>query len=88
MSPAPEAPRPYLVSHQAPEAEVTLGEPSHPLSQTMLMVRSERSLSRVYHAVKRQLPPDTPLLVGPLSEPPKFKGMSPGALKWRREVTS
>jgi hypothetical protein len=48
------------------------------------MVRSERTLSRLYHAIKYQLPPDTALMVAPLAEAPKFKGMAEGALKWLR----
>lgn len=74
----------FLIWHGAEDAEVQLAEPSHPLTGQMFMVRSERSRSKVYHAVKWQLPPDTPLCVAPLAADPKFKGMADGALKWLR----
>jgi hypothetical protein len=74
----------FMVWHGAPEATVTLGEDSHPLQPNLFMVRSERTLSRLYHAIKYQLPPDTALTVAPLAGAPKFKGMAEGALKWLR----
>jgi hypothetical protein len=50
----------------------------------LLFVDSEQSRSVVYHALKHELPPDTPLLVATMSEVPKFKGMAPGSLAWAR----
>jgi hypothetical protein len=50
----------------------------------LLFVDSDQSRSVVYHALKYELPPDTPLLVAALPEVPKFKGMAPGALAWAR----
>ncbi len=79
-----DAMRLYLVWHGAPETEVTLGDDSHALQAGMFMVRSERTLSRLYHAVKRQLPGDAALIVSPVEGAPKFKGMAEGALKWLR----
>ena len=76
----------FLVWHDAPGASVEIAEPSHPLQPGMLLVRSERTLSRLYHAVKRQLPAGTALCVAPLAEAPKFKGMADGALKWIRSA--
>jgi hypothetical protein len=50
----------------------------------LLFVDSDQSRSVVYHALKYELPPDTPLLVAALPEVPKFKGMAPGVLAWAR----
>ena len=74
----------FIVWYGAPEVEITLGEDTHALNDGLFMVRSERTLSRLYHAIKWQLPDDTALAVAPLEAPPKFKGMAPGALKWLR----
>ncbi|MBP0482056.1 hypothetical protein [Sagittula salina] len=74
----------FLVWHGAPGARLEIGDPSHPLSDQMLMVRTQRTLSRLYHAIKHQLPEDTALCVAPLADDPKFKGMAEGALKWLR----
>ena len=73
----------FLIWHEA-QGDVTLGEDTHALSEGLFMVRSERTLSKLYHAVKRQLPEGTALLAAPLADAPKFKGMSPGALTWLR----
>jgi len=51
----------------------------------LAIVRTGMSRSKLYHAVKRQLGADLPLLVVPLADAPKFKGMAPGALTWVRE---
>ena len=44
------------------------------------LVASELPLSAIYHQVKWALPRGSGLLVAPLSDFPKFKLMSPGAL--------
>jgi hypothetical protein len=75
-----------MVRHGAGDHPVEIAEPMHPLEPGLFMVRSERTLSRLYHAVKRQLPGGTALLVAPLAGPPKFKGMAPGALRWLRDA--
>ena len=54
-------------------------------ARTML-VQTAQSRSRLYHGLKRQLPDGAPLLVAPLSEAPKFKGMREGALKAARRL--
>ncbi|SFA77332.1 hypothetical protein SAMN05421688_0768 [Poseidonocella pacifica] len=77
-------PRLFVVWHGAQGAQITLGEDSHPLRDELFMVRSERTLSKLYHAIKHQLPEDTALMVAPLDDQPKFKGMTEGALKWLR----
>ena len=50
----------------------------------LVLVHSEQSRSRVYHALKDHLPAGTPLLVAELTRVPKFKGMDAGALAWAR----
>jgi len=59
----------FLVWHGAPEADVALAEPTHGLAPGLFMVRSERALSPLYHAIKRALPADTPLIVSPVRSP-------------------
>lgn len=48
------------------------------------LVRSDATRSRVYHCAKRSLPQGTALLVAPLADAPKFKGMAPGSLSFVR----
>lgn len=48
------------------------------------LVDSELTQSRLYHAIKRKLSGDAALFVGTLEGRPKFKKVSPGALKWLR----
>ena len=55
------------------------------LWQGTIMVESDESQSRVYHAFKHVLPKDTPLFAARLDHQPKFKGNDRGALKWIRE---
>lgn len=49
------------------------------------LVDTDATRSRLYHDVKHQLPADTALLVAPLADAPKFKGMPAGALNWVRD---
>ena len=49
-------------------------------------IASELSRSKLYHRIKWQLPDDTSLLVAPLADVPKFKGMDEGALAWLRSL--
>ncbi len=51
----------------------------------LLLLDSAASRSAVYHALKHHLPEGTALLVGPLSAPPKMKGMASGATTWLRQ---
>lgn len=55
------------------------------LQDGVLLVDSEQSRSRVYHAVKDLLPEGAALLVSELDRVPKFRGMAPGTLRWSRE---
>lgn len=47
-------------------------------------IDTDLTLSRLYHALKRQLRPHGPLLVVAMQVPPKFKNLKPGALSWIR----
>ena len=50
----------------------------------LLLLDSQASRSVVYHALKHHLPEGTALLVAPLSDAPKMKGMSEGSTTWLR----
>ena len=56
------------------------------LADGLYLVASALNRSRLYHRIKRQLPPDTAFLVAPLADAPKFKGMSRGALAFTRTI--
>ncbi len=47
-------------------------------------VDSDDTLSRVYHELKWSLPEGSPLLVVPLAQAPKAKGLAPGTQSWVR----
>jgi hypothetical protein len=51
----------------------------------LLLIDSDATRSAVYHAVKHHLPPETPLLVAPLADDPKFSRMAPGTTAWLRD---
>ncbi len=53
----------------------------------LLLIDSAEHLSAVYHAVKWSLPDDAALLVVPLHETPKCRGLAPGATSWLRART-
>jgi len=54
-----------------------------PLAPGLYLAESTRTRSQLYHALKRRFQPAR-LLVAPLEDDPKFKGMHPGALAWLR----
>lgn len=54
-----------------------------PLAPGLYLAESAQTRSRFYHAIKRRHGPRR-LLVAPLADDPKFKGMLPGALAWLR----
>ena len=56
------------------------------LADGLYLVISALPRSRLYHRIKRQLPPGTAFLVAPLSHAPKFKGMSRGARAFTRTI--
>ena len=51
----------------------------------LFLVDSDESLSRVYHELKWSLPDDSSLLVVPVEERPKLKGLEPGTQSWLRD---
>lgn len=53
------------------------------LAPGLYLVASSMTRSQLYHAWKRRHDPER-LLVAPLADTPKFKGMAPGALAWIR----
>jgi hypothetical protein len=74
----------YLDGHDLPADVAGPWREVFPLRPGLVFVDSEQHRSAVYHALKDQLPPGTPVLVTELAEVPKFKGMAPGALAWAR----
>jgi len=52
----------------------------------LLLLRSGQSRSEVYHGLKWSVPEGRALLVAPLAEDPKGKGMAPGANAWLRRA--
>ncbi|WP_122468931.1 hypothetical protein [Brevundimonas lutea] len=85
-SPAP-APTPYLVYLPAGADHVVFpADHVTPLDPHLQLVVSTLARSRLYHRIKRQLPPGSALLVVPISEAPKFKGMAAGALAACRDL--
>lgn len=50
----------------------------------LLLLDSEATRSVVYHAFKHQLPEGVSLLVAPLAQAPKMKGMAEGTTTWLR----
>lgn len=74
----------YLGLQQGQRARLELADPFFELRPDLYLVQTGLTRSRLYHAIKRKLPPDTALLVAELAKAPKFKGMADGALKWVR----
>ena len=48
----------------------------------LLLLDGEHSRSEVYHALKHLARPGSALLVAPLADDPKAKGMAPGWTTW------
>lgn len=53
------------------------------LAPGLYLAESSCTRSQLYHALKRRFAPRR-LLVAPLADDPKFKGMAPGAMAWLR----
>ena len=51
----------------------------------LLALESAESLSVVYHALKWSLPDRSALIVVPVVETPKSRGLAPGTTRWLRE---
>ena len=59
----------------------------HVAAPGLLLLDSEDSLSRVYHELKWSLPEGSALLVAPVADTPKLKGVAAGTQTWLRERT-
>lgn len=55
------------------------------LAVDLVLLESSAGLSRVYHELKWALPEGTALLVAPLPERPKLKGLPAGTTTWLRD---
>ncbi|WP_416193759.1 hypothetical protein [Nitrobacter sp. TKz-YC01] len=55
------------------------------LDDGLYLVRSGQTRSQLYHVIKRRTSPDQ-LLVAPLADLPKFKGMKSGSLEKARRL--
>lgn len=78
--------QPYLI-HIDDGADITIpAKQVWKLADGLYLAVSALTRSRLYHRIKRQLPPDSALLIAPLADAPKFKGMSPGALAFTRTI--
>lgn len=75
-----------LYCPQRPETTLDLHGDGYRIGDDLFLISSELTRSRLYHRIKWQLEEGSPLLVAPLSDAPKFKGMKAGALKWLREA--
>lgn len=58
----------------------------HELDCGLYLIDSDLSRSKLYHRIKWAHDGLTALLVAPLADAPKFKGMKPGALTWLRQL--
>lgn len=56
------------------------------LDARIWLIETKLTRSRLYHQLKWRLPVGAALLVAPLADAPKFKGMAPGALKATRRL--
>lgn len=58
-----------------------------PIAPGLVLLESAETLSVVYHALKWSLPKDASLIVTPVEQTPKSRGMAPGTTSWLRERT-
>ena len=70
----------YLVYARGPFTDLADVDGAVELDEGLYVIRNSQTRSQLYHAVKRRLSPDT-LLVAPLSDLPKFKGMKDGSTR-------
>lgn len=56
------------------------------LDARVWLIETRLTRSRLYHQLKWSLPVGAALLVAPLADAPKFKGMAPGAMKAARRL--
>ncbi|MGB0100567.1 MAG: hypothetical protein WBP61_09820 [Nocardioides sp.] len=60
-------------------------EELRPVGPDLVLVLSDHTLSVVYHNLKWSLPEQAGLIVAPLRELPKLKGLPPGTQTWLRD---
>lgn len=76
----------YIVYFAGAQAPVETDSPDiYRLDEGVYLVQTDQTRSQLYHAIKRRTHPEK-LLVAPLADDPKFKGMEEGALKWLRAL--
>lgn len=78
----------YLAWTAAPPDDLTgPWQEARPIAPGLLLFESTESLSVVYHNLKWSLPDDAALIVTPVSQTPKSRGMAPGTTSWLRSRT-
>jgi hypothetical protein len=77
----------YLLQSDRPlDLDIAAQFPDHHMVwDHAVVVESDQSQSKVYHAFKHALPARTPLMIAILDHQPKFTGAREGLLKWLRE---
>ncbi len=70
----------YLVYMRDPLPSEDILADAVELDIGLYLIRTDQTRSQLYHAIKRKLSPAI-LLVAPLSDLPKFKGMRDGATR-------
>jgi hypothetical protein len=63
-------------------------EEAREVADRLTLVDSTESLSAVYHAVKWALPQEAALIVTPVLQAPKSRGVAPGTTAWLRARTT
>lgn len=75
----------YLVHIRPCPAETSSSDDMVELGDGLYLIRTDQTRSQLYHSVKRRHAPRQ-LLVAPLADLPKFKGMRPGSTKKARSL--
>ncbi len=70
----------FLIALRPDPGAIEAAQGNVRLSEGLYVCRTGRSRSRLYHDIKSATRPEQ-LLVAPLLDWPKFKGMDPGAMK-------
>jgi hypothetical protein len=61
---------------------------ARPIAPGLFLLDSTETLSVVYHALKWSLPDGTSLIISPVPQTPKSRGMAPGTTSWLRRRTA
>ncbi len=72
-------------SEPVPEAIPGPWQEMHVAAAGLVLIESDQTLSRVYHELKWSLPEGTSLLVVPIADTPKLKGLAAGTQTWLRD---